>query len=257
MLIDAHAHLDMYEGDVEEALSELVRNRILTLSNSLDPPSYGRNLALAERSELIVPLFGIHPWSAPGWADRLDEIGDALAATPMLGEIGLDHRFVDDESLYPAQQRVFEFLLKEAGRRDLSVNLHTSGAEREILDALTRHGIERVIVHWYAGPSDVFESLVERGAFFSMGIGVLNQDRVRELAEVLPEDLLLTETDNPGGTKWLTGENGMPRLMLDVVEELAAIRGTTVEDIKATVERNFKRFLRSDPRLEKTCARAL
>jgi TatD DNase family protein len=253
MLIDAHAHLDMYEAELASALSELERQRILTLSTSLDPRSYELNRAIARRSDLVVPLFGIHPWNAPQWAGRLDGIGESLDETPMLGEIGLDHMFVEDESLYPAQERVFEFLLGEAGRRDLSVNLHTSGAEQEVLDALDRHGVTRAVVHWYSGPRDVFEALVERGAFFSMGIGVRHHEHVRDLAAAIPDELLLTETDNPGGPKWLTGENGMPGLMLDVLDALAEARGAAPEAIEETVERNFRQFLKSDPRLSKAC----
>lgn len=253
MLIDAHAHFDMYEDDLDTALSEIEELSVLTLSNSLDPPSYERNLAIAERSKLVVPLFGIHPWSAPEWVDRLDEVGDAAARTPMLGELGLDHRFVEDESQYQAQATVFDFLLSEARKHDRSVNIHTAGAEREVLNALDRHGIERVVVHWYSGPFDVLDALVEYGAFFTMGFGVSHDEHVRRLAAAIPEDRLLTETDNPGGMKWLLGMNGMPGLLLDTVKALAEIRGTTPGDIEETVERNFRRFIEADPHLAPAC----
>ena len=253
MLVDAHAHFDMYGDDLDTALSEIEELSGPTLSNSLDPPSYERNLEIAERSKLVVPLFGIHPWSAPEWVDRLDELGDVAARTPMLGELGLDHRFVEDGSQYPAQDAVFDFLLSEARMRDRSVNLHTAGAEREVLAALDRHGIERMIVHWYSGPFDVLDALIERGTYFTMGFGVSHHEHVRDLAAAIPEDRLLTETDNPGGMKWLLGRNGMPGLLLDAVKALAEIRGTTPEDIEDTVERNFRRFIEADPHLAPVC----
>jgi TatD DNase family protein len=175
----------------------------------------------------------------------------------MLGEIGLDHRFVEDESQYPAQAEVFEFLLSEASRGDRSVNLHTTGAEQEVLEALDRHGIERVIVHWYSGPLNILEALVERGSYFAMGIGVAHHEHVRDLAAAIPADRLLTETDNPGGPEWLTGTRGMPGLLQDAVRALAEVRGTTAEEVEATVERNFRRFVEADPHLTAACGALL
>jgi Tat protein secretion system quality control protein TatD with DNase activity len=52
----------------------------------------------------------------------------------MIGEIGLDHHFIDDRSQYDAQLKVFEFFLSVAKEQKKIVNLHTKGAEREIID---------------------------------------------------------------------------------------------------------------------------
>jgi TatD DNase family protein len=253
MLIDAHAHLDMYEDAIEPVLAELEAHNILTLSNSLDPPSYERNLAIAELSELVVPLFGVHPWMAPRNVGGLGRLADSLDRTPMIGEIGLDHRFVEDESQYPAQREVFEFFLEAARERDRSVNLHTAGAESEVLELLDRYGIERVIVHWYSGPMDTFRALAERGAYFTMNFSVSHRDHFRELAAAVPTDRLLTETDNPGGPKWLLGSPGEPSLLLEAIDALAEIRGVTSHEIIETVERNFTTFVSADPHLSTAC----
>lgn len=63
-LIDAHAHLDKYEKDLESVLQEIERNKILTISVSMDIPSYQRNLEISTMCEFIQPAFGIHPWNA-------------------------------------------------------------------------------------------------------------------------------------------------------------------------------------------------
>jgi TatD DNase family protein len=253
MLIDAHAHLDMYEDAIEPVLAEIAERSILTLSNSLDATSYEKNLAIAEMSKLVVPLFGVHPWMAPKNVSALEELTDALDRTPMIGEIGLDHRFVEDESQYPAQRDVFEFFLQAAKERDKSVNIHTSGAEEEVLRLLDEYAIGRVIVHWYSGPVDTFHALAERGAYFTMNFSVSHSDHLRELAAAVPEDRLLTETDNPGGPKWLLGKPGEPSLLQEAIDALAEIRGATPEAIVEAVERNFATFLRADPHLSRAC----
>lgn len=247
----------MYGDSVEEALLELESIPMLTLSTSMDLASYEINLALAKRCELMVPLFGVHPWKAAENAHRLDEFCDALDRTPAIGEIGLDHRFVEDESLYPAQQDVFEFMLEAAAARGKSVNLHTAGAEAAVLHLLDKHGVERVVVHWYTGPDDTFHALAERGAYFTFGVGLLHIERVRRLAAAVPEELILTETDNPGGLEWMTGEPGPPRVIRDVVDALAEARDTSVGHVIETVERNFEALLARDPQLRAACARAI
>ena len=236
----------MYGAEAEAAITEINRRSILTISNSMDLPSYEKNLELAERSPFVVPTFGIHPWNAPLWVRRLGELDTAIDRTPMLGETGLDHRFIEDEALYLPQQEVFEFLLAAAARTGKAVCVHTSGAERTVLHLLEKHGVTRVIVHWYAGPMNIMQDLVDRGALFTIGVAVTTSEHVRRIAAELPDHLLLTETDNPGALEWLSGEPGMPSALDDVVAELAHIRGTTPSGIERTVATNFARLVRDD-----------
>jgi TatD DNase family protein len=102
VLVDAHAHLDGYdlagEGALESALAEIAGLGIFTISNSMDPASYERNLAIGEMCDLVLPTFGVHPWNAPRYASRLEELGEAIERSPMIGEVGLDHYFVEDPS---------------------------------------------------------------------------------------------------------------------------------------------------------------
>ena len=97
MLIDAHSHLDRYdllgEHALESALSEITKHGIFTISNSMDLPSYRRNLEISEACEFVLPAFGVHPWNAPDNANRLDDLGEAIEQSPMIGEVGLDHYF--------------------------------------------------------------------------------------------------------------------------------------------------------------------
>ena len=140
MLIDAHSHVDRYdlvdECALESALAEITQHRILTISNSMDLPSYKRNLEISEMCSLVLPTFGVHPWNAPEYADRLDDLSEAIEQSPMIGEIGLDHYFIQDTSTYPAQRKVLEFFLGAAREQEKITNLHTKGAEREVLGVI-------------------------------------------------------------------------------------------------------------------------
>jgi TatD DNase family protein len=248
MLIEAHTHLDRYPvDDLETALAEITAHRIFSVSVSMDLPSYRRNREIAARCDLVLPTFGVHPWHAHEYADRLDDLVESTAQSPMLGEIGLDYYFVKEADRFPAQRTVFEFFLAAAQDQDKVVNLHTKGAEQDVLDYLKRYEIERAIVHWYSGPLDIFRKLADRGVYFTVGAEVLVSEHIQAIARMVAADRLLTETDNPGGPKSFIGGVGRPALILDVVGKLAELRGTTVEEIEATVQANFLRLAHDLP----------
>ena len=261
MLIDAHSHVDRYslvdEHSLESALAEIAQHRILTISNSMDLPSYGRNLEIGEKCDLVLPAFGVHPWTAPEYVDRLRDLSGAITLSPMIGEIGLDHHFVQDAAAYSDQRKVLEYFLSAAKEQDKIVNLHTKGAEQEALELLDRYDIRRVIVHWYSGPLNTFRELVARGAYFTVGIEVLYSKHVQAIARGIPLRQLLTETDNPGGPRGFIGVPGTPVLVRDVVRGLAEARQTTVEAIVVAVQANLAELIRDDPWLPEKWVKVL
>jgi len=253
MLIDAHSHIDGYEETLEIALEEINKYKILTISNSMDVPSFEKNLKISESCDLVLPIFGIHPWKAPEYANRLEELNLILDKSPMIGEIGLDYHFIDDTSQYEAQLKVFEFFLAAAKEQRKIVNLHTKGAEKEIISQIAHHGIQHPIVHWYSGSFGDFYNLIDYGAYFTIGVEVLFSDHIREIARQLPIKQLLTETDNPGGYKWLAGKIGMPSIITNVLDSIAEIKDTTSENISRNVQDNFIQLIKGDKHLTDTC----
>jgi len=209
----------------------------------MDVESFRRTRRLVGSEPLILPSFGVHPWEAPRYASDLELLEEPLDDAELIGEIGLDRRFVEDASLYPLQQKVFDFFLDAAERSGRLVNLHTTGAEAEVLESLRDRGLPAVLVHWYSGPLDLVEDFLGLGAYFTIGVEVLRSDAVRTLATLLPRDRLLTETDNPGGWEWMTGERGFPELLDRVEETLAGLRGVERAELSARIEVNFRELL--------------
>jgi len=247
MLIDAHVHLDRYGELLDEALRQIEAERIFTVATAMDVPSYLELQKIGERSELVLPTFGIHPKRARDYAGRLHELGPHIESSPAIGEIGLDFHWEKDASTYPAQLKVLEYFLAAAREQKKFVNLHTKGGEKKILDLLEGYAIERAIVHWYSGPMDILRALIDFGCVFTIGVEALYSDHIKAIAKEVPDHLLLTETDNPGGLKWLKGEVGMPREIESVIETVAALRNSTPAIIGQTVRANFLRMIADDP----------
>src|SRR3989304_5784963 len=223
MLIDAHAHLDKYGEELEACLREIEEHQILTIAVAMDLPSYQRSLEIADRCDLVLPAFGVHPKRAPVYAARLRQLDNVIEQSPMIGEIGLDFHWVEDAAQYPAQKKVLEYFLAAAREQNKVVNLHTKGAEKEILD------------------------LIDYGAYFTIGVEVFSAENIQAIAREVPAGQLLTETDNPGGLEWLRGVVGRPLEVEKVVQVIAALRQSTADAVTKIVYDNFMKLTADDP----------
>src|SRR5215475_12553745 len=235
MLIDAHVHIDKYGAELNEALQEIRTRRIFTIAVAMDAPSYKRSREIGDGCDLVLPTFGIHPRRAPEYVDGLSDLGSLIEQSPAIGEIGLDFHWVKDSSQYPAQVKVLEYFLAAAREQKKIVNLHTKGAEITILDLMERYDIARPIIHWYSGPLDILRPLIEFGAYFTIGVEVSYSESIQAITREIPDHLLLTETDNPGGLKWLKKIAGMPRHVQDVIDVTAGMRSSSPESIARIV----------------------
>jgi TatD DNase family protein len=259
MLIDTHVHLDKYGDLLDEALGEIEENRIFTVATAMDVPSYLELQKIGDRSDLVLPTFGIHPRRAAEYADRLRDIGRYIEMSPAIGEIGLDFHWVKDTSTYPAQRKVLEYFIAAAAEQNKFVNLHTKAGEKDILDLLEKYDAKRAIIHWYSGPMDILRGMIDYGCYFTIGVEVLYSDYIKEIAKAVPDHLLLTETDNPGALRWLKKNDqiGMPTAIKDVVNALAEVRQLTPERVERLAHENFTRLLLDDPWISKSRIDAL
>lgn len=110
--------------------------------------------------------------------------------------------------------------------------------------------LERVIIHWYSGPVDVFNEMIKEGWLFTIGFMVCESDISRAIARKTPDSQILTETDNPGGFEWRYKKQGMPRLIEKVIAETAMIRNQGRLEIEQLVWENFMNVLSMSERSE-------
>ena len=248
MLIDAHVHLDKYGKHLDDALREIEEQRIFTVATAMDVPSYLELQKIGARSDLVLPTFGIHPRRAAEYASPLRDIDRYIETSPAIGEIGLDFHWVKDTNTYPAQKKVLEYFIAAAAEQNKFVNLHTKAGEKEILDLLEKYELKRAIIHWYSGPMDILRAMIDYGCYFTIGVEVLYSDYIKEIARTIPDNLLLTETDNPGALRWLkkNDEVGMPAAIKNIVDAVAVLKESTPKKIEILVHSNFARLIVDD-----------
>lgn len=78
---------------------------------------------------------------------------------------------------------------------------------------------------------------------------LLFSKKIQAIAAMIPKDKLLTETDNPGALKWLTGAIGQPSDIVDVVEKLASLRGCDHMEMKKIIQQNLMNLIRVNTHL--------
>lgn len=247
MILDAHVHTDKYSLERLQLVAEECRkHNIKLMSVAMCVPSYISIKALSDKYNFIIPSFGIHPWKADVYAQDLKSLDKYLFESKYIGEIGLDKRFLDYASPFRDQQQVFEYIVSHAAVDNKLLNLHTSGAELEVLQILERYKRHRFIVHWYAGDLDVLDKYLALGGYFSIGVEILFSEHIREINRRIPLDRILIETDNPSSYSWLLGKeqnDGMPTLLFKVIDKICELKQISVDDFLKILDVNQKNIL--------------
>ena len=259
-LHDVHAHLTdprlaEIEGDVLARASDAGVTTIV--ANGLNPADNEAVAALAARSPMVRPAFGLYPvdavlpeMRAMGVAyDHRDlepvAAEDAIAwleahldEAVALGEVGLDHYWVP-EALWERQEEVFRRLVRLAMERDKPIIMHSRKAERRALEVLREEGAERVDWHCFGSKVKLGRQIGEHGHWLSIPANVARVESFKKLLEVLPRDKVLLETDCPYLSP-VRGELNEPANVAGTVEVAAQVWGCTPEMAAAQVEENFE-----------------
>ncbi len=194
---------------------------------------------LAERLPGLRTTIGRHPHSAGnpiGAAERWEL--RQLASHPgvvAVGEIGLDYHFTDYHRVAAqAQKQVFRQMLGLAQELDKPVVLHTRDAFPDLLAILDEFPGLRGVFHCFSGNSSFAAEALARGFYISFAGTVTypTAHGVIGAASIIPLDHMLVETDSPFlPPQSRRGQPNAPRYLVETVERIAKLRGTTATEI--------------------------
>ena len=259
-MIDSHAHLDSarydddrdamltraYEAGVRGILSIGIGDGPATMHRAAD---LARDCANRPNTPRIWASAGIHPHEAQGAKARHFDLLRQAADEPKvlaIGEIGLDYFY--DHSPREIQQQVLIQQLQIAAEKKLPVIIHCRDAWADLEEIIGRHwaGSGRCgILHCFTGTREEAFQFMDWGFMISFAGNVTfkKAEGLREVAREIPLDRLLTETDSP----YLApvpnrGKRNEPVFVLDVVRQLAVLRGMSPEEMGTLTGRNFMHF---------------
>jgi TatD DNase family protein len=250
MLIDTHCHLDAAEFDADRdavAARALVAGVSVIVIPAVEYANFDAVLAACGRYSSCVPALGMHPmYIAKHKPEHLDHLRAAIDKhRPVaVGEIGLDF-FVPDLD-HAVQEFYFVEQLKIAREFDLPVLLHIRRANDQVLKQLRRYQPKGGIAHAFNGSPQQAEEFAKLG--FKLGFGgAMTYTRalnLRRLAQELPLDLIVLETDAPDIPPLSAHkQRNSPEYLPQIAAVLAELRGMEITEIAAATSRNAEATL--------------
>lgn len=216
-LFDVHAHLThpKLRPREDEVLAQARSAGVTTIiSNGLNPTDNERVRALAARSELVRPAFGLYPvdavlteMTALGIPYERDDpltpateavawVREHAAEAFAIGEIGLDGYWVP-ETLWTRQEEIFRELVDIAMKANKPIIVHSRKREERAFEILKELGAERVDWHCFGSKLKLARRIAEHGHYLSIPANARRSELFTRMLESLPRDRLLFETDCP------------------------------------------------------------
>ena len=251
-IIDTHAHIDQIEN-WPEALNRAKESQIsdiIAVSVDLDSMHKVLNMAKATMEIKIHPALGVHPGMVKDGVVEasFDFIRSHIQEAVAVGETGLDYwyKWVRNNQEERAKQKdSFSKHLQIAKEFDLPIIIHSRGAFRDCLEMTKESGIKRALFHWYSGPVDILEKVLQAGFYVSTSPSVGYSPESQKAMLAADVNRILIETDSP--VTYKDGETSYVSEPKDVVRTLKALsrlKNVDEANLLNIVNQNAKDFFR-------------
>lgn len=248
-IFDSHSHYDdgAFDNDRYEILDALPKQGVVGIINcGCDIESSKLSIMLSERYNYIYAACGIHPHECSKATEvDLNTLKELLLSEKCfaVGEIGLDYHY--DFSPREQQLEWFEIQLKMAAEMNLPVIVHDREAHEDTLRLLKKHRPTGV-VHCFSGSVEMAKEIIKLGMYIGLGGAVTfkNAKKPIEVAQFVPDDRLLIETDCPYMAPIpFRGKRCTSDMIAYTAKVIAQVRGTQPEDLLDLTCRNaYKLF---------------
>ncbi|MGP1570361.1 MAG: TatD family hydrolase [Eubacteriales bacterium] len=256
MIYDGHTHIwtpvsgkDLGEFEKDEVSEFKKMFSSLSYSGIVNSTNENEFYALKEIVNAYVS-FGIHPWQADKFTEenyhkKINELSKIYKEADAIGEIGLDSVWCDCTK--EEQMRIFTMQLDMANEFKKPIILHLKGMEKEGLNEIKKYDFPKMI-HWYSY-ENLLDEFINCDCYFTVGIDVLIDKQVSaQIAQAVPLDRLLLETDGTEAVEWGIRREVMPFELPDLLKEslakVAKIRDMDEDELADKIEENFFRFLK-------------
>ncbi len=249
-LIDSHAHLtcDGVFENLPEVLKRAEENGIEHIVNiCTDQKTLERGLELSEKYPWIYNTGATTPHDVEKEGEALFPLFEKTAKDGKLvaiGETGLDYYY--EHSNRDLQKLFLERYFDLAKSTQLPVVIHCREAFEDlfaIADEVFPGG--SAVLHCFTGTLEEAKKVVDRGWYLSLS-GILTFKKsvwLREVAEVIPLEHLLIETDTPYlAPQSRRGKPNEPSYVKETAEMLAKTKELTLERVAEVTAENAKVF---------------
>lgn len=251
-LVDTHCHLDAeaFRADLDEVVQAALDagvERMVTIGITRETSEAA--IVVANRFECVSAVVGIQPnyaqEAAPGDWDRIMELSSHPQVVG-IGETGLDKYW--DFAPLEIQRDYFDRHLRFSRTSGKPFIVHCREAEPEVREMLRSdfaRGPLNGVMHSFCGDAEMAAECVEMGMHISFAgmVTFRKNDELRAVAETVPLDRLLIETDAPYlAPHPKRGKRNEPAWVRHTAECLAEVHGVTLETLANTTANNARRF---------------
>ncbi len=268
MFVDSHCHLSFPElvadlPQIRQAMQQAQVDRALCICTTLEEFADVHALALAYDNFWC--SVGVHPDNEGVQEPTLQDLTErsALARVVAIGETGLDYYQMEERkggrttSDMEWQRERFRTHIRAAQQVGKPLIIHTRAASDDTLAILKEQGEDGSsgaaggVFHCFTETEAVARAALDLGFYISFS-GILtfrNAADLRDVAKFVPLDRCLIETDSP----YLApvphrGRTNNPSYVPLVADQLAQLKGCTVERVAEATTANFERlFARVNP----------
>lgn len=253
MLFDTHCHLNVeaFDKDLVETLKRAKEANVKRLAVvGFDHETIKKSLALSAEYPEIYSIIGWHPTEAGSYTSEVEEELKTLLKNKKvvaMGEMGLDYYWMEDSK--EIQEEVFRKQIRVAKELNLPISIHMRDAIADTYRILKDEDVSTIggIMHSYSGDVTYMEKFLDLGMHISLS-GVVTFKKtteVHEVAQMVPLDRLLIETDSP----YLSpvpyrGKRNEPAYVAYIAKRVADLRGMSVEDLAVATTRNANKLFR-------------
>ena len=252
MYIDSHCHINFpdFAETLPEVLSLMQQNQVShALCISVELEKLPEIIALAEAHPHIYASVGVHPdheaCTEPSVAQLVQ-----LAQHPKvvaIGETGLDYyRLTGDPEWQRTRFRTHIRAARESGK---PLVIHTREAAADTLRVMEEEHAHQIggVMHCFTESIAVAQAAMDMNFYISFSgiVTFKNATAIREVAAHVPLEQMLIETDSPYlAPVPYRGKTNQPGYVKHVAEEIARVKGVSVEAVGEITTQNFFRLFR-------------
>jgi len=252
VLVDSHCHIDFeeYAERMPQLLENMARNQVThALCVCVNLVDFPRVLALAESHAELFASVGVHPDQAEDASPAVkDLVGRAQHPKIVaVGETGLDYfRQGGDLEWQRTRFRTHIRAARECGK---PLIIHTRDAGEDTLRIMREERAHEVggVMHCFTETLEIALAAMDLDFYISFSgiVTFKNAHAIKEVAKAVPLARMLVETDSP----YLApvpqrGKTNEPAWVRHVAEEIARLRGISLEAVAAATTGNFFRLFK-------------
>lgn len=252
MFIDSHCHLNFpdFADKLPDIYQRMADNQVShALCISVDLETFPDVLTIAQRRDNFYASVGVHP----DYEDCTEPTVEGLvklASNPKviaIGETGMDYYRTPGPLEW--QRERFRVHIRAARETGKPLIIHTRAASDDTLRIMAEEKAHEAsgVMHCFTESLEVAKAAMDMGFYISFSgiVTFKNAKEIKEVAQAVPLDKMLIETDSPYlAPVPYRGKTNEPGFVKHVAEEIARLKEVAVDEVGKVTSGNFRRLFK-------------